>query len=334
VATPEELATAIESANDGDTIKLMASIESGINLMKLVNLDLNGQTLTGSVSISSETAGTLTISAGTITGDLTVNTPNATVNNSATVSGTTTIIDVAEGTWNELANGNKLVFNAAGRTLNIADGATVSALTIDAEGAVITIEGAATVAEFTANSAVTVSGAANIESASIAAEGVGLDAKPESIISMVDVTIGEETIPAKDIAKDAFYLAAKDSYELYGDETSEILVAIVGFVGNNNELTVTFKNVDGSNVVNAAARFFTGTLPELGVKSVKFASSDEIAVNAGTVSQLAIAVLQEMSCTQSDFNGGSADFTAKIQLEGYTEYEDNFKVTFYDGSSE
>lgn len=71
-----------------------------------------------------------------IAGDLTVDAPNATVNNNAKVSGTVTITDVKSGTWNELVDVNTLVFNAAGKTLNIING--IAGLTINVNATVIT----------------------------------------------------------------------------------------------------------------------------------------------------------------------------------------------------
>lgn len=123
-------------ADDGEIVALTEDVKMNINLTKLVSLDLAGFTVTGNVNITSETVGTLTISAGTITRNLIVDVPNATVNNSATVTETINIKDVSGNTWNELVSGNKLVFEAEGKTLNIVKG--VSELTIEADATIIT----------------------------------------------------------------------------------------------------------------------------------------------------------------------------------------------------
>lgn len=52
-----------------------------------------------------------------ISGDLTVDAPNATVNNYSQVSGNIIIEDISDNTWNELASTNSIVFNAKGKTL-------------------------------------------------------------------------------------------------------------------------------------------------------------------------------------------------------------------------
>lgn len=79
-----------------------------------------------------------------ITGNLTVYAPSATVNNNAKVSGTITITDVSENTWNQLTDANKIVFKAQGKTLNIAN-VQVKELTLDALDALVTIHESATI---------------------------------------------------------------------------------------------------------------------------------------------------------------------------------------------
>lgn len=88
------------------TIKFSGAYTGDITATRLVNIDLNGVTIDGNVSITSDEAGEITISAGAITGNLTVDTKNATVSNSATVNGLTTITDVKSGTFNNSGNLN------------------------------------------------------------------------------------------------------------------------------------------------------------------------------------------------------------------------------------
>ncbi|MGJ0846872.1 hypothetical protein ACR77J_09285 [Tissierella praeacuta] len=112
------------------------TLKAGINnIAKQVNIVASE--ITGDVTIEYTSEADLNLPAGLkITGNLTVNAPKATVNNNATVTGTITIKDVKAGTWNELVSANKLVFEAAGKTLKIND--TVAALTINANATVIT----------------------------------------------------------------------------------------------------------------------------------------------------------------------------------------------------
>ncbi|WP_214814327.1 hypothetical protein [Exiguobacterium sp. s196] len=80
-------------------IRLLNDIVGNLSLTRKVDLALNGFKVTGNVGINHSEAGTVTIEAGTIEGDLTVNTPNATVINKANVTGTVLIKDVAESTF-------------------------------------------------------------------------------------------------------------------------------------------------------------------------------------------------------------------------------------------
>ena len=101
------------------------------------------RTIDGDVTITGDARGNINLRNLQIKGNLTVNTPNATVNNEATVDGTITILDVAVGTWNENADGNKIVVNdKTGITLNIGAGKTVNSLTLNQQTTVAIGEGA------------------------------------------------------------------------------------------------------------------------------------------------------------------------------------------------
>lgn len=126
----------LKAAKNGDTVKLNGNIVKDIVINKLVNLDLNGKTITGDVKLTSGAKGTITLKNGTINGDLTVDARQATVNNELTVTGTVNVNNVAYGTWNEKGNGNKLIVNDPdGIKLTVAPGKTVAAITVAAEAA-------------------------------------------------------------------------------------------------------------------------------------------------------------------------------------------------------
>ncbi|NYF23549.1 hypothetical protein [Sporosarcina sp. JAI121] len=100
--------------------------------------------------------GTITLDAGTLTGNLTVNTANATFVNNATVGGTVFINNVSANTWNENGVGNKLNFNDpdAGTKLVIGAGKTVASLTLN-KPAIVTIPATSTVTDLTVASTAT-----------------------------------------------------------------------------------------------------------------------------------------------------------------------------------
>ncbi|MCM3709230.1 hypothetical protein [Sporosarcina luteola] len=89
------------------------------------------RTIDGDVTITGNASDKINLRNLTIKGDLIVNTPQATVNNEATVEGIINIQDVATGTWNEKTGNNKIVVNdSTGITLNIASGINVKSLTL------------------------------------------------------------------------------------------------------------------------------------------------------------------------------------------------------------
>lgn len=90
------------------------------------------RTINGNVTISGNASSTITLKNLVIKGNLIVNTPSATINNYATVEGTTTIQDVANGTWNEFASNNSLVVNDPnGIVLNVKQQAVVKSIIIN-----------------------------------------------------------------------------------------------------------------------------------------------------------------------------------------------------------
>lgn len=98
MSTTQELNTALANVNV-KKIVLNNNLTANFNATRKVDFDLNGKTLTGNVSYDTDAEGTILLSNGTVTGNLTVDTPNVSFTNSATVNGTTTITDVANNTF-------------------------------------------------------------------------------------------------------------------------------------------------------------------------------------------------------------------------------------------
>lgn len=107
VTTLTQLNDALQDATV-QRIRLLNDITGDFTLTRKVDLALNGFKVTGNVGINHNEAGTVTIEAGTIEGDLTVNTPNATVVNQANVTGTASIQDVADNTFDNSGRLKKL----------------------------------------------------------------------------------------------------------------------------------------------------------------------------------------------------------------------------------
>lgn len=110
---------------------------------KLVNIDLNGNRLTGNVSVTDSTsAGVVTLSSsgsnGTVTGTLSVNTPNAdfVVGSGVTVTGNTTIVDVYSSTFINKGTLSTVDIQDKDASFVNAAGASTGDLTISSTGTV------------------------------------------------------------------------------------------------------------------------------------------------------------------------------------------------------
>ncbi|WP_213023453.1 pectate lyase-like adhesive domain-containing protein, partial [Brevibacillus reuszeri] len=139
VSTLAELKAAL--ADDSlRTIELGADIEApkGLDVSRLVNIDLKGYKIDGNVSVSTKEGGKIGITGtGEITGNLTVNTPNAdfTVGSNVTVTGTTTIKDVASSTFVNNGTLGKVTIEDANGTGFVNNG-TVGIVTVASNGSV------------------------------------------------------------------------------------------------------------------------------------------------------------------------------------------------------
>ncbi|ARK25334.1 hypothetical protein SporoP37_12150 [Sporosarcina sp. P37] len=137
------------------TIKLGANFTGNVTADRVVNVDLGGHTLTGNLEFNTTQSGTITLSNGTVTGTLTIDTVNASfVNDGATVQGTTTIVNVAPGTFTNKgtlgavkitdADGTRFV-NATGATIGAVEVATAGNVTLEGSLGDVTVTGDGTV---------------------------------------------------------------------------------------------------------------------------------------------------------------------------------------------
>lgn len=122
-------------------IVLLNDLNGDITIQRKVNVDLNDFTLSGNLSMQHTENGTVTIGSGVITGDLSMDTPNATVINHADVNGQTTIEDVAENTFDNSGelHAVKFVDPNGGRLIN-RNSTAVGTLVIDSPAS-ITLSG-------------------------------------------------------------------------------------------------------------------------------------------------------------------------------------------------
>lgn len=264
------------------TIKLGDSITGNLSVDRLANIDLNGKTVTGNVSISTDKQGEIDITAGTITGNLTATAPAATINNSATVKGTVTINDVAVGTWNENADDNKFVINdKTGVIFNVKPGKKVAKIEVTAEATGdVKINNEGTITELEANSEVTlvnkqgatvttVSGTKDVE---ITGDGAGnVDAgyqafqnAKEKVNALVAATTD------KDLTVESNLIAAENALAAARTALSEVVESDekTGLVNETNGRELTIQNA--RKAFNATADL----------------SAAEVAVNGADLSNL------------------------------------------------
>ena len=205
VGTLAALTNAIGNSNI-KTINFTADITGNVTVNRLVNINFGGFKLDGNLTINTDSNGTITLTGTAnpaITGNLTVDARNATVNNGVKVQGTIIIKDVASGTWIENASGNSIqiqdqtatiTINGSVQSIQVEQGSQ-NTLTITVSqngkvetfvanaGAKLVIEG--TVANATINAPITVTGGAKIEKAEINAEVV-VDASPAEVTKGAD----------------------------------------------------------------------------------------------------------------------------------------------------
>lgn len=101
-------------------IELTDDISSDVTINRLVDLNFATFTLTGNLSVEASQFGMMSLE-GTATysidGNISVDTPQATINNNLNISGDITVVDVGANSWNQ--NGN-----ATGITIEDSDGGT------------------------------------------------------------------------------------------------------------------------------------------------------------------------------------------------------------------
>lgn len=193
------------------------------------------RTINGNLTISGNASDTITLQNLIITGDLIVNTPDATVNNYATVEGATTIQNVASGTWNEYASNNSLVVNDPdGIVLNVQQSATVKNVqlntkttlnlqanstigTLEVKNAESVVKNEGIIANLVTNEKVTIDG-----KAPETVKGTG-NISGESVTSAPENGLTELTLPSGFDSNDVKY---KASHLLTEDKTKEKLATL------------------------------------------------------------------------------------------------------------
>lgn len=160
-----------------------------------VNLNLYGNALTGDVEYTFEEEQSLELTGtGHITGNLTIDAPNASVTNRLHVTGDVIIHNVASETWNEYGLENRLVINGSDLQVNVYKGAELIEIAENTwDIRVNIVEGP--IADFIANSSVRVVGGDKIARATVNAYGVVFDLSPTNVAGEYEPTIIQSFAP-------------------------------------------------------------------------------------------------------------------------------------------
>ena len=168
VSSAAELNTALGNTNI-TTINLIASFSASPTITRSLAINFGAYTLTGNVNFIHDGTGTSVLTGNNgnrIVGNLTVDTPNASLNNGVTVSATVTVVDVASTSWTESADGNTItITDPNGATITITGNPGSVTATEDAGGNLtITVNTGASVTNVTINAPnVSVEGADRID---------------------------------------------------------------------------------------------------------------------------------------------------------------------------
>ncbi|RYG71223.1 hypothetical protein EU245_14820 [Lentibacillus lipolyticus] len=241
---------------------------STVKFDQLVDIDFGKFHTDANITIETDEKGTITLDGSGdndhITGsaDLTVNAENATVNNNLNVGGDVEIVNVAKGTWNENADGNKLVVKDDDAVVNI-KGAATSVKIDSSAGVNNTINVSGKVSAFTANAPAKVTGAKNVEDVVINDENVVFDAQytginTGSVEPQVGETAGKTIVANADQLDKALANSSVTTIELADDIelTKQLTVSTEGLtVVGNDDYTIT--NSSGENAFRIEAKDVT-----------------------------------------------------------------------------
>jgi len=332
---------AITNAVDGGTITLTGNVIANGIIEKLVNLDLKGYTLIGNVSISSDsvTPEKITISAGTIDGNLTVYTPNATVNNSATVTGETNITAVSESSFISTGKHDKGInMNGKGKlelsgdastapvTVNTTDRVILAGtinnvtlqqtgnLTVQAENTVITIPENAQVNGLVINAPVTIISPEPIQAT--IANGVAVTVKVTKDVEGRTITGTDDNQPVT-VTTDTSVVVTKDELISALQNGIEAIT-----LGRNITLNATLKidravTIDGNGKTISGA-FFNVASGAVTFENIKFqgtgslGSQDAIQVQNGASATVRNCIFEGL------YRGINAYFDSTITVQNNT----------------
>lgn len=243
---------------DVKNIVLEKDFTTNVSVDRLVNIDLNNKTLTGNLSFATTQAGSIKLGKGTVTGNLTVDTPNVSFTNEATVSGTTTIKDVANNTFTNNGSLQAVLLQDSNGTrfVNGQNGQIANGLTVDTTANVL-LQGQFTKVILTKPANLNLSNDSKIAELNtpnnIQATVTGGVVTSTSGLGNVEIkNVDKDVVYPKVTIKDyVTYKVTKDSKDYYGVQARIMLPeAQHAFLGEDDQVVVSLMN--GQNVLSTS----------------------------------------------------------------------------------
>lgn len=169
VKTAAELNDALSDSSVSKITFLNDITDGDLTIGKIVTINFNGFAYNGNISFATNQGGRNTIQNGTLNGNLVVNTPSANFTNNALVTGTTTIIAVLPGSFENLGTlvGPATILG----TCTFKNSGTIGSIVVQAPGTIIEAPTQGSIASITlnANAQVLVGGTAAVGSITLSA---------------------------------------------------------------------------------------------------------------------------------------------------------------------
>jgi|GEM_PF-2179705 len=275
VSTAAELDSALNNRSIA-TITFISDITASPTVTRSLTIDFGAYTLTGNLTFKHDGTGTSVLKGNAgprITGDLTVDTPNASFENRVTVGGKVSIANVSPNSWTEAADGNTLTITIpGGATITVTGSPGSVTVTEDASGNLILIVSpGAVIDSITTNAPVNIQVAegATVSEINIEDGAGGTVITNNGTIDTLNVNASINLVANK--APTNITVESGGSLDISGDEADKVPVVSaisittepvdVSGLDNNAEVTVTL-----STTTSQASIYYTldGTNPAQG----------------------------------------------------------------------
>lgn len=286
VSTAGQLTTALAN-NSISVINFTDSFTASPTVTRSLTMNFGAYTLTGNLSFTHTGTGTAVLtgnSGNRITGDLTVDTANASFNNGVKVGGTVNIVNVEIGTWIETANGNTLtITDSDGASITITGNPGSVTVTEDASGSLtLSVNAGATVENITSNAPINilVATGATVSNITAAAGASGTiitnNGTTGTLTSNVPINLVANVAPTTTIT------GASGSVVTSGTNANHVVVV--------SDVTAPVLSLTSASAITETTATLNFTTDEAGTYYYLVYAAADAAPNAATIKALGTAV--------------------------------------------